>query len=209
MKTPKSGIIASELSKQLKSDPDYQARVRERDAKIEAAIIRAREEQKPILTDLQAIGIKIDSIWSQHLHSKLNREAIDILMKHLKLAYSEGTREGLAVALGTTLSREYWPVLISEYKNCDNELENSNTRNRYKDALACTLAKIVSKDTMSEYVDLLRTRSNGSSRILLLSALRRSRDPRARQALEDLADDPDLAKEIAAWKKRRGKKSIN
>lgn len=207
MNTLKGWIAASELSEQLKSDPDYQARIRQRDAAVDAALARTRDEEKPILEALRNIGIDVEMISSQHLKSKLNREAIDILMKHLTLPYSDATRESLARALDTKLSQKYWSTLIDEYRNENVESED-DIRSGYKDGLAWTLSRIVSLDKLDDYIELVRNRKNGSSRILLLSALRRSRDPRARQALEDLADDPDLRKEIAAWKKRQEKKLV-
>jgi hypothetical protein len=48
-------------------------------------------------------------------------------------------------------------------------------------------------------LELLRDRSNGPSRVLLLSALRRLKDPAVLRVLEELAGDPDLAVELARW----------
>lgn len=49
---------------------------------------------------------------------------------------------------------------------------------------------------IGDVIALARDKREGPSRVLLLRALLRSKDPRARAALLDLRDDPDLTKEI-------------
>jgi len=54
-----------------------------------------------------------------------------------------------------------------------------------------------------------KDRSNGSSRLLLLKAFRKSKTDVAKKAIEDLVSDPDLAKEIATWGTGgRGKRGV-
>jgi hypothetical protein len=45
-------------------------------------------------------------------------------------------------------------------------------------------------------IALARDKAQGPSRLLLLRALERSTDPRARASLADLGTDPDLSEEI-------------
>jgi hypothetical protein len=61
----------------------------------------------------------------------------------------------------------------------------------------------VTEDTLPELIALAQDRFLGDSRVLLLSALkkRRNKHPLVKQALVELASDPDLAKEIASWRK--------
>ena len=72
-----------------------------------------------------------------------------------------------------------------------------------KDGLACALSVAVTDETLGELIALARDRSHGESRILLLSALRKRRfkNPLARTAIEELANDPELQKEITSWRK--------
>ncbi|CBJ41556.1 conserved protein of unknown function [Ralstonia solanacearum CFBP2957] len=62
----------------------------------------------------------------------------------------------------------------------------------------------VTDETLPELIALAKDRTQGESRVLLLSALkkRRNKNPLAKQAIEELASDPDLEKEIASWRKR-------
>jgi len=55
-------------------------------------------------------------------------------------------------------------------------------------------------------IDLVRDPKNGPSRLILLTTLQRSRDPRALATIMDLANDPDLIKEIAFIMKGRKKR---
>jgi hypothetical protein len=72
-----------------------------------------------------------------------------------------------------------------------------------KDGLACALTATVTEAVMDEMVALAKDRSNGDSRLLLLRGLKKSKSAIARQALEELASDPALSKEIASWRKRK------
>jgi hypothetical protein len=58
---------------------------------------------------------------------------------------------------------------------------------------------------IDELIELVKDPSNGRARVLLLRGLRRSKQPQAKQAIEAVAFDPDLAVEIASWRKRKTK----
>lgn len=69
---------------------------------------------------------------------------------------------------------------------------------RAKDGLAVAIAAVADDDVIDEVVALARDVRHGPSRLLLLSALERSSDPRARVALVELQTDPELRREIRA-----------
>lgn len=56
-------------------------------------------------------------------------------------------------------------------------------------------------ETLPELIALAKDRTQGESRVLLLSALkqRRNKNPPAKQAIAELASDPELVREIASW----------
>ena len=60
------------------------------------------------------------------------------------------------------------------------------------------MSTLVTPKTLPEYIDLIRDANNGQSRILLIRALKRLRDPRGRAFLETLVVDPVLGKEARA-----------
>lgn len=62
---------------------------------------------------------------------------------------------------------------------------------------------ICADDNLLESIDLIKDRRHAEWRLLLIEGLFRSKNPLAKQAIDDLADDPDLKLEIAAYCKRR------
>jgi hypothetical protein len=70
-----------------------------------------------------------------------------------------------------------------------------------KAGLACAISATASRDRIEELIALVSDLRQGQSRVLLLPALRRLRDPKAKLALETLAADPNLAVQIAEFAK--------
>lgn len=170
-----------------------------------------RAEQKSLLADLKEIGWDLNGIWDLVSAPGPYPEAIPVLLKHLILPYSDATKDGIARALAVPEPevRRAWPILVNEYRKAPmgKGITAPNDTEEFelgaKDGLACALCAIVTDDLLPEYIELLKEKSHGEYRVLLLSALRKSKNPLAKQAIEELADDPDLSREIASWKKRR------
>jgi hypothetical protein len=78
----------------------------------------------------------------------------------------------------------------------------SSAKRDVKDAIAAALAVASDDEVIGDVIALASDVRHGSSRLLLLSALERSEDPRARAALVDLASDPELTKEVRAIRRR-------
>ncbi len=173
---------------------------------------RLRVEEGPILADLRAIGREVESVWDLVNTSTRYPEAIPILLRHLPLPYSDRTREGIARSLAVfeTEVCKAWPRLVEEYRKAPMGWgiiapgDTKEYRLGAKDGLACALAASVTDERLPELIALAKDRALGESRILLLSALkkRRNKNPLAKQAIAELASDPDLQKEIASWGKR-------
>ncbi|HET9710578.1 MAG TPA: hypothetical protein VFP64_01810, partial [Pyrinomonadaceae bacterium] len=75
-------------------------------------------------------------------------------------------------------------------------LYQEETDLRAKDGLAVALAAIADDETIGDIISLTNDSRNGPSRLLLLKSLGRSSDPKARQTLIQLQNDPELTKEI-------------
>jgi hypothetical protein len=180
---------------------------------IDERSIRLSVEERPLLADLRKVGWNVQSVWDLVNTSARYTDAIPILLRHLLLPYSDRTREGIARALAVPdpAVRKAWPTLVAEYRMASDGWgikypgETKEFELGAKDGLACALKVAVTDETMGELISLAKDRSQGGSRLLLLSALRKSRNPLAKQALEYLASDPDLAEEIAFWRRRRTK----
>ena len=188
----------------LQSDPEFIARRREQERILEEIHARWRAEDEPILAELHEVGVDVKSTWDLINTSTRHEEAIPILLKHLQLPHSDRIREGIARALAVPEARYAWPTLVAEFKKAPMGLENGKLLCA-KDGLAIALAATATDAVIEELIALAKDRSHGNYRLFLLSALRKSKNPLARQALDQLASDPDLADEIAKWKKKKRK----
>ncbi|MES2297913.1 MAG: hypothetical protein V4582_12780 [Pseudomonadota bacterium] len=201
---------------QLKLTNEEKERLREinqqrEQERIERAA-RLRVEEEPILAELREIGWDVRSVWDLVNSSAPYPEAIPILLKHLPLPYSDVVKDGIARSLGvpTPEVQRAWSMLLHEYRKAPagNGIVAPGDTRKYrfgaKDGLACALAITVTDDRLPELIALAKDSAHGESRILLLSALkkRRKKNPLAKQAIDVLAGDPDLQKEIASWGKR-------
>ncbi len=175
------------------------ARERVRLAKAEQKRTIAIAEQKPILDDLAAIGIQTSSLGQMLNSEKIDARSIPILLKHLTCEYSDATRATLARCLAIKEAAYVWDFLVDAYKN--EPLISGTRESQTKDGLAVALAVTMTSDKLEELISLLYDKSMGPSRVLLLMPLRRKRkNSSVILALRRLVMDPELEKEIKAWK---------
>lgn len=156
-----------------------------------------RKAQQPLVEELRAAGFDVESVWDlfnrKEPWNKKERvrpypEAVPILLKHLPRDYPAAVREGIARALALPEAKVGWDLLIQLYRD--------ESEKRAKDGLAVAISGAADDDVIGDVIALARDPRHGSSRLLLLLALERSADPRARAALMELGTDPDLKKEI-------------
>jgi hypothetical protein len=190
----------------LKLTDDEKSRLREiskaRERERMVRSVRLRAEEEPILSDLRVAGWNVNSVWDLVNASARYAEIIPILLKHLKLLYSDRTKEGIARALAVPDASDAWPILVAEYRKAPIGYENG-IRLGAKDGLAAALSATATDAVMDELVALANDRSQGDSRLLLLRRLRKSKTPITRRASEELASEPALSKEIASQKRAR------
>lgn len=167
-------------------------------------------EEQPIVAELHSVGLNVNSVWDLVNTATYYPQAISVLLKHLHLPYSDRTREGIARALAVPdpRVREAWAILADEYRKAPTGLgvvapgETKARRLGAKDGLACALSAAVTDGTLPELIELAKDPAQGESRLLLLAALRKLefKNAIAKRALDQLADDPDLSREIASWR---------
>ncbi|MDE2385443.1 MAG: hypothetical protein KGO53_12575 [Alphaproteobacteria bacterium] len=207
-----SKSTAAELISKLESDADFVARRQAAEQMRSARAARIRIEEEVLLAELRNVGVDVSSCWDLVNSSAPYPKAIPILLRHLRMPYSDVIRDGIARALAVPdpAVRAAWPMLVAEYRNAplgmgivaigDTIKQNFGA----KDGLACALAAVVTDETLPELISLLKERSLGDSRLLLLPALkkRRKKSKLAAGAILDLASDPSLREELASWKVR-------
>jgi len=188
MTNKKKPVSAAELMARLNSDPEFVAKRAQEEAERQARAAEWRRAETPLVEELRAAGFAVDSAWDLVNTSAPYPDALPILVDHLQRAYPSRVREGIARALAVPQSKFAWDVLTRLYL-----YEGERDA---KDGLAVAISAVADDEVIDEVLALVRDERNGASRILLLSALERSEDPRARAALMELGTDRELKKEI-------------
>lgn len=199
MKVSKQGgRTLAEHDAQLKAEGRYDAMVERLRQQEEERLKRSaewRHAERPLVDALRAAGVEVESAWDLVNTSAPYPRALPILLEHLQRPYPGPVREGIARALGVPEARFGWDVLIDLYRREQDV--------RAKDGLAVAIAGAAGDEVIADVIALASDRRQGPSRLLLLYALARSKDPRSRKALEDLETDPDLTKEVKVILRRK------
>lgn len=203
------GLAPEDLLRIRLSD-DEKLRLRAINAAREADRLRRvaslRLEEAPIVADLMQVGIAVNSVADLVGRREPYPAAVPVLLKHLRRAYSDPLKSTLARALAIPEPevRRAWPILVDEYRIAatapGDGLSKPRDTRQAAEGLACALAVAASDETIDQLIELVRDNRLGESRVLLLSGLRKLRDPGALKALADAANDPVLRKEISSWR---------
>ena len=176
-------MTAAELAAKLQANPEFVAGQKERERARAERVARHRAEQAPLLAELRTADLDIQAVSDLINTSAKYDKAIPILLRHLLLPYSDVTRETIARSLAVPEARHAWPTLVAEYRKAPTGKKNG-IRLGAKDGLAVALSVTATEAVMEELVALAKDRTHGSSRLLLLPALRKSKSAIAKQALE-------------------------
>jgi HEAT repeat protein len=192
----KKPIAAAELIARLNADPEWVAREKERDEALQRKAEEWRVAELPLVEALRAVGYELESAWDLVNIKTPYPDALPILLAHLSRPYPRRVREGIARALAVPEAKFAWEALVKLFKEEPN--------GEVKDGLAAAVANVARayKELVEQVIPLARDRTLGPSRLLLLSALERSPDPRALVTLMELGTDPDLQLEIQVILKR-------
>lgn len=194
----KKEITVDEFLRTLEADPEFARRKAEREKELAEREAQSRRDQAPLLADLAAVGVNVPTVWNLVNTSASYRSALPVLLNHLQRPYPDGVREGIARALAIRPTRAIgWRILVEQFCRTD------SANRRVKDGLAVALAGACDKSVLPELIDLAKDKKHGESRVLLLLAIRRSRSPEAPLAIAELANDPQLSKEIQSWNRTR------
>ena len=184
----KKKITAAELMAKLNADPEFAAKRAREEEERQKREAEYRRAEAPLVEELRAAGFQIQSAWDLVNTPGSYPKALPILLAHLARPYPGPVREGIGRALAVPEAKFGWAVLTRLYR------EEPETRVR--SGLAAAIAAAADDTVIDDVIGLASDTRHGSSRLLLLSALERSADPRARTALMELGTDPELAKEI-------------
>jgi hypothetical protein len=146
-----------------------------------------RRAEAPLVRDLNARGIRIDTISDLVNTDDSYPAAIPVLVEHLQRPYPTNVKEGIARALAIPDASPPWDLLRELF-----EREDSRTALGLKWALACALGGSAPDDRINEVMALVQDKNHGENRAAFLPALRRSSRAEARQLLRELRSDPEI-----------------
>jgi hypothetical protein len=189
----KKRITAAELMAKLEADPEFVAKRTKAEEERQKREAEYRRAEAPLVEELRAAGYAVQSVWDLVNTATPYPKALPILLNHLRRPYPGPVREGIARALAVPQAKFGWEILLTLF------LEEREKR--VKDGLACAIAATANDEVIGDVIALVRNPIH-SSRVLLLSALERSTDPRARATLVELENDPELKRESQAILRR-------
>ena len=194
-------VTVEELQARLAADPVYQERKRQLDAAHAARVEALRVALIPLLDDLKNVGVNSSAellVGDRAKAPPFPLAALPILIEHLQRPYPRAARALMARAVAVPQSKFAWHTLVDLYRR--------EPADGAKDDLAVAVEAVADDDTADDLIALVRDRSNGASRILLLRGLVRLSEPRAKATLREMRHDPDLEKELAVILRKLDKK---
>lgn len=184
----------ADLERRKREDPAYRAEL-ERDERERVERHRQlRIAEQPVVDDLQAIGLKVDSVWDLYKVPDSRPKAIPVLLKHLALDYPDRVLFGIGQGLYDLSARAYWADI--------RDLMLSTDRDEARDRLAAALSKCARREHYDDLLDFVRDDRLGECRVYFLRPINRIGNRmsvgQGRAVIESLADDPVLGREATA-----------
>lgn len=168
------------VQKPNKSQEEIEEKERVR-LKLESALDK---DEKPLINELQEVGVKVSSAWDLVNTTKSYKKAIPVLIKHLSKPYYSKNKEGIVRALavkeaiGTACK-----AVINEYHNIPKE------DHFLRWAFGNTMTVIITEDYIDDVIDIVLDETNGDSRQMFVSALGKLKSPKAKEVLKQLLND--------------------
>lgn len=180
----------------IDNDPEYRAQVEAVEAERSERLRMLREAQQPILADLHAVGLEINSVWDLVNTSVPYPAALPVLLKHLERGgYPERVMEGLGRALAVKPAVVFWERLKARWLGARDPGE--------EDGAAVALAASATKAQLDDLLSFLSVDERGQSRIYFIRPILRVGGERGRDVVEGLRADPVFGLEATALLKRR------
>ena len=188
---------AAEFMAELNANSEYQAMLAKQDEKRLKVVAKLKLASKPLDNALNAVcPFTIDNVWDLVNTRKRYDEALPVLFEHITKDYPDEILDGIARALAVPEALLYRPTLIKLFK------QSPPVSSGFRYGLGIAIAHTTGPANLGETIELAKDKSLGDSRLALLLAIKHSHKPEAKQAIEELREDPDLAKEIASWKRK-------
>ena len=202
-KPPKGAITAGDLLRQLWSDPEWVAAKRARDAEREAKHVQHLAAVVDLERELKDAGIEVRTY--QYLIDKPAnyRRGIPIFIRHMRSErYSDWERNSMAQAIAMKDANPYWNELLDLFLS----VVSKEGHDSFKQGLAVALAASCKAPQFETLLSICENEAFGSTRLLLIEGLKKSKDSRAEITLMRLCSDPVLGEALTKWMKKREKR---
>lgn len=150
-------------------------------------IAQNKEASKPVLDDLSQVGLDVD--WIEDLYNKRldYQRAIPILLRWLPRVENPSVKEAIVRALSVPWARRTEaPVLLVE------EFRRAKSDFGLNWAIGNALSVVADDNVLSDIVGLIRDKTYGKAREMLVVALGNMKSPDVKYTLIELLDDEDL-----------------
>ncbi|SDF09080.1 hypothetical protein SAMN05660662_1062 [Blastococcus aurantiacus] len=193
--------VKAELERRKREDPAYRAELeRVESERAERARLNRIAEQ-PVVADLKALGLDLDSVWDLYKIPDSRPQAIPVLLRHLALDYPERVLEGIGQGLDHPSARAWWGDL--------RDMMLDTERDVVRDRLSAALSNCATRGHYEELLGFIRDDGLGQCRIYFLRPINRIGNRieagQGRAVIESVAADPVLANEATAILKGRSR----
>jgi PBS lyase HEAT-like repeat len=205
----KRTVTVEEFMAENNRDPEFLARVAEREKKRQDRIREIKMVSAPVVQDLRDAGYEVDSIEGlidlyQRYRAPYN-DAVPLLISWLPRVTNTDVKEIITRVLCVPWAKEAAPTLIQEFRSAS---ETSAGKTFLKWDIGNTLSVVADDNVFDDIVDLVLDKRHGRDREMLALALANMQDERAVDVLIQLLDDDDLVgHSIAALRKLKAKKA--
>jgi hypothetical protein len=187
---------AAELMAELAQDPAFVANKKRREEEEQRRLAMLKEEEKPLIADLNAVGVVVETVWDLVNTSASYHPAIPALTHHLSMPYSLRIKEGIARALTVPYGGSAaLDAAIEEF-----ERQNADSEVSLKWTLGNAIAVLATPPDADRLISLVMNRSNGKARDMIILALPRLVEDKVR--LKDILRELKQDKEVSAFAKR-------
>ena len=170
---------------ELQKDPEYVARMRQREQQQRANAESYSRVAEPVLKELMAAGYRVNTIGGLVQGKTEYRSAVPVLLHWLPRISDFQVKEDIVRALSVPWARPIAsPVLIEEFRKPDNA--------ELRWAIANSLAVVADDSVFEDLIRLVQDKGFGKAREMLALALGNMQDPRAVAVLMDLLEDEQV-----------------
>jgi hypothetical protein len=187
---------AAELMAELSLDPAFAMNKQRREDEEHRRLAGLKEEEKPLVAELKAAGVVVETVWDFVNTSASYRAAIPILARHLSMPYSLRIKEGIARALTVPYGGSAaLSAVIDEF-----DRQNANSEVSLKWVLGNTISVLATPADADRLISLVMNPANGKARDMIILALPRLVEDKAR--LKDILRELKKDEDVRAFAKR-------